>query len=293
MKTKKIALILVSVVLLAVLASCASMGEAAGVTGVWKYEDEESLVFISLTPDGLGVYESYEKYDGDKFLSYVEFGPYTDDGEELELEWGDYTYILEGSKLYMDGMEFKRTSRSAKNNTAPENLKGVWEDFNGGLIGISSGGFAISNPSYEISEFEADEQTITFDRQSYYDSSYAIVNSKLYVVGDASILSDDYCAVFTRKTSGGSDTTSKANLVKGYGSAGNWQLTDPYDDEYVFVYEFKSGNTYSYFRYDMYTNTIDDRRSGTFELDGHEIYLSENTDLAFAIIDSQPFMFTY
>ena len=279
---------------LILLVSCASMSSEPTLTGIWKYEGEEETYIVSFTEDGLCALEVYLKIDGNKELRDVYFGQYTFDETEVETPWDDLDYSFDGSKLILGEDVYKRTSRTAKNNTSPEKLKGLWEHVTyGARIGITSGKYMISNLSHYARQLDFDED----GQGTWFD--YAIINDKLYVSDfNYDFNAYDCYSVFTRKTSTGTDSTSKAALVKGLSADGGIAVltTVGRDDSERQIYTFKSNGKYFIEYYSLNGNSWEkyDSSSGTWEFDqdDHMVYLSDDADLDYAIIDSYVFMFT-
>ena len=290
---KKISVLFVVFAALLLLASCASVSSEPTLTGIWKYEDEDEIYIVSFTDDGLSALESYLKIDGKKELLDVYFGSYSSDETEVDTPWALMDYSFEGSRLILNGNEYKRTSRNARNNTNPEKMKGLWEHVEyGETIGINSNYYMISNISHSTSYLEFDED----GEGTWFD--YAIINDKLYV-NDSGYDFNDYmsASVFKRKSSTGNDTTSKAALVKGLSADGGIAiLTTIGRDSERQVYTFKSNGSYSIEFYSLEGNSWEkyDFSRGTweFDLNDHMVYLSDDADLDYAIIDSHIFMFT-
>ena len=291
---KKLPVFVVIAAVLMLLASCASFSSEPTLTGIWKYETEDETYIASFTEDGLAVFECYFKEDGANVLYDLYFGSYTFDETEIEAPWADLEYTLEGSRLTLDGNVYKRTSRTAKNNTSPEKIKGIWEEAEyGQAIGISSDYYLISNLSHSATRLEFDED----GDGSWFD--YAIVNDKLYVDDyDYDFNGSSYFTIFKRKTSAGKDTTSRAALLKGLSADGGIAVltTVGRDDSERQIYTFKSNGKYFIEYYSLEGNSWEkyDTSNGTweFDLDDHMVYLSNDADLDYAIIDSYIFMFT-
>lgn len=279
---------------LILLVSCASMSSEPTLTGIWKYEGEEETYIVSFTEDGLCALEVYLKIDGNKELEDIYFGRYTFDETEVETPWDDLEYSFDGSKLILGENVYKRTSRTAKNNTSPEKLKGLWEHVTyESRIGITSDNYMISNLSHYATQLDFDED----GQGSWFD--YAIINDKLYVEDyDYDFNDYDYYSLFTRKSSAGKDTTSKAALVKGLSADGGIAIltTVGREDGERQIYTFKSNGKYFIEYYSLVGNSWEkyDTSNGTweFDLDDHMVYLSNDADLDYAIIDSYIFMFT-
>jgi len=285
---KKLPALFVVATVLMLLVSCASMSSEPTLTGIWKMEDEENTYIVSFTDDGLAALEAYYKGDGEKELIDIYFGEYTFDETEVDTPWALLDYSFDGSKLILDGDVYKRTSRTAKNNTSPEKIKGLWEHVSyGQCIGISSDYYMISNIAHSATELDFD------------DFDYAIINDKLYVEDFGYDFNDyEYFSVFTRKSSTGKDTTSKAALVKGLSADGGIAIltTVGREDGERQKYTFKSNGKYSIEYYSLEGSSWEmyDISKGTweFDLDEHMVYLSDDADLDYAIIDSYVFMFT-
>jgi len=290
---KKLPVIFVISAVLILLASCASVSSEPTLTGIWKYEDEYEVTIVSFTEDGLAALESYIKADGGKELMDVWFGPYSFDESEVDTPWALLDYYFDGSRLVLNDNVYKRSSRKANNNTSPEKIKGLWEHVDyGQMIGINSKYYMISNLSHSVTflDFDEDGDGTWFN--------YAIINDKLYVY-DSSYDFNDYmsASVFTRKSSAGNDTTSKAALVKGLSADGGIAVLTPIGSESDRqLYTFKSNGTYTIEFYSLEGSSWQkyDTSKGTweFDLNDHMVYLSDDANLNYAIIDSYIFMFT-
>ena len=90
-----------------------------------------------------------------------------------------------------------------------------------------------------------------------------------------------------RETKTGEDQTSRDVLV----NASPWHLTDVSSGTSHYIYSFSSGGGYTMEHYTDYDDSKSNS-SGTFRYDNHHITLSDDSDLAYAIIDLKPFMFS-
>ena len=290
---KKIPLLFVAVAVLMLLASCASVSSEPTLTGVWKYEDEYEITIVSFTDDGLAALESYINVDGSRELMDVWFGPYSFDESEVDTPWALMDYSFDGSRLILNENVYKRSSRRAVNNTSPEKMKGLWEHVDyGQMIGINNKYYMISNLSHSATFLEFDED----GKGTWFD--YAIINDKLYVY-DSSYDFNSYMSgsVFTRKSAAGNDTTGKAALVKGLSADGGIAvLTTIGSESDRQLYTFRANGTYTIEFYSLDGNSWQkyDTSKGTweFDLNDHMVYLSDDANLDYAIIDSYIFMFT-
>ncbi len=284
-KLKRLAALSLTVIVIILLSSCVSLSGNTGLTGVWKYTEGEETRQYTFTSDGYYAFEYY--FEG--LLGYAEIGTYEYDENQIFTDYETIDYILEGTSLTINesGYDevYKRSSRIAKNNTSAANLRGVWVD-NYNLLGFSSKGIAIAmGAGQNVSRYSVEPGAIVLDGE--YDP-YLIINDKLYIQDDAFFLNANSCNVFSRKTKGGEEQTSGSLLV----SAGPWDLVDVYDGARHYIYTFESNGTYEMISY--YEGYSDNYQSeGTYRYSGNKILLSDDADLAYAIIDYIPFMFSF
>ena len=282
---KRFAAVSLTIIVIILLSSCASLSGDTGLTGVWKYTAGEETRQYAFTSDGFYAFEYY--YDG--LLGYAEIGTYEYDEEQIFTSFQTIDYYLEGTILTINesGYDevYKRSSKIAKNNTSAANLRGVWVD-NYNYLGFSSNGIAIAMGSAQnVSRYSVEPGSIVLDGE--YDT-YLIINDKLYIQDDAFFLNANSCNVFSRKAKGGEEQTSGSLLV----SASPWDLVDVYDGARHYIYTFESNGTYEMISYyEGYSDTY--QSGGTYRFSGNKILLSDDADLAYAIIDYIPFMFSY
>ena len=266
-----------------VLVSCATEANPWGLNGVWEAEDEYEKYIFSFTADGYYAYECYY----DDILGYVSFGTYEADDAHIYTDDADYDYFWDGNNLildFLDNMVFVRKSRTARNNTSPAKLKGVWgSDF--GLAGFSANGTFVTMGYYAtLEDYTAEGDVFKIGEDEY---PYLIINSKLYIEDDHDLFGGSYKLVFERKTSDGKDQTSKEILTLN----NPWHLTDMSDGDDHYVYTFNSNGRYKLEYYNDY-NTDEWTSEGKYSYSGHKIELSEDGNLAYVIIDLRPFMFS-
>lgn len=293
---------LILCVALWLLVSCASVENLNPMTGIWQttetFEDFRSEQFYTFTDSGTYVHEEWDTFDGVRELAYLEMGSYTfTDNEISMIEDGfeDYTdvrpYAVNGKVLVLDGQEYKLSSARAVDNTSADNLCGVWES-NYGLLGFTNSGFTIFNYSHDTDEFIVRGTDIIVNSDGN-GNPYRIINNKLYI----GIYSFNYFGHFdglvcARSTRGGKDTSSTSNLTRGMTQTNEWILVNVNYESQLFIYTFRSNGSYTRIDWDNSAAKETDRSSGTWTLDGHTIRLSDDGDLAYAIIDGKPFMFS-
>ena len=287
---RRIALIVFVSILSVVLASCVTQTDPNDIRGVWKAEADGEEYMFSFTSDGFYAFE--HSWDG--YRDYVDFGSYQVDFDEtgegtIITDSSDYYCFRDGKYLVIDyyGTEISltRTSRTAKNNTSASNLKGVWSD------GISVTGFSLRGvvltmgATLGMQDYSADETNVMIDGS---ECPYLIINNRLYIYDDNGFLGAWTCTVLERKTSGGNEQTSRDILV----NYSPWHLTDTGDGTSHYIYTFTSTGRYNM---EYYYEGYSDRStsSGSYTYSGNNIELSDDADLAYAIIDNVPFMFTY
>ncbi len=271
-------------------------------TGIWQtavsFEEGRSEYFYTFTDSGTYVYEQWDTLDGVRGLSYLEMGSYSFTENEITMiedGFEDYLnilpYSIDGKILTLDGQEYKLSSRRAVDNTSADNLHGVWEtDY--GLLGFTNAGFTIFNHTHSTENYtvpEAGRIMLSYGE----DNPYRIINNKLYI----GVYSFNYFGYFDglvceRSTRGGRDTSSASNLTKGMTQTNEWILANVNDENQLFIYSFRSNGNYTKTDWDNRAARETGRSSGTWTLDGHEILLSDDGDLAYAIIDGKPFMFS-
>ena len=287
---------------LCLLVSCASVENLNPMTGIWQttesFEDFRSEHFYTFTDSGTYVYEEWDTFDGVRELAYLEMGSYTfTDNEISMIEDGfeDYTdmrhYAVNGKVLVLDGQEYKLSSARAVDNTSADNLCGVWEsDY--GLIGFTNAGFTIFNYGHNTDSYSVLGKDIIINSDGK-SNLFRIINNKLYI----GIYSFNYFGHFdglvcARSTRGGKDTSNSSNLTKGMTQTNEWILVNVNNDNQLFIYAFKNNGSYTKTDWDNSVAKETGRSSGTWTLDGHNIRLSDDGDLAYAIIDGKPFMFS-
>ena len=270
------------VVIAIVLTSCVTEADSLGLNGVWEAEDEYEKHIFTFTADGHFAYENY--YDG--YLDYADFGTYEADESYIYTDDMDYGYSWDGKNLVIDSLDlaFTRKTKTARNNTTPSKIKGVW-GYSGGLAGFTSGGTFVTMGTYAtLEDYSAEGEVLTV---GFDDYPYLIINSKMYIQDDYDLFGSNGKVVFERKTSEGKDQTSKEILTNN----NPWHLTDMGDGDDHYVYSFTSGGKYKLEYYNDY-NSDKWTSEGTYSYKNHEIELSDDGDLAYVIIDLRPFMFS-
>ena len=276
---KKIVSALLVLIIALLLVSCATEGEdPTGLRGVWKATDEAEDYYFLFTSDGHFAYECH--YEDS--LEYADFGHFESDENFIYTPDYDFAFSWDGDKLVLDfyGMDlvFTRSSKKAKNNTSQSKLHGVWHGENGMEGFATNGTFVDVGPYPYLSTYTADSEYITSDG---YSAEYLIINDRYYLRDESGV------HVYKRLTSKGEDQSSKSMLT------GNspWHLVDMGEGLNNYIYSFTEGGN---FTSEYYYEGSDERtkESGTYKLNGHVIELSNGEELAFAIIDLKPFMFT-
>ena len=264
--------------------SCATEADPTGLKGVWKASDDDYSYTFTFTTDGHYASEVYYL----EYLEYAEFGTFEADESYIYTDDYDYPFIWDGSNLVIDyyGNElvFKRTSKTARNNTSAGKLCGVWRG-QAGVAGFTKGGtFASMGFRTNIDDFHADNAVLNIGGT---ENDYLILNSKLYIRDEDDIFGSNYTVVFDRETSDGEDQTSRDILTLN----NPWHLTDMGEGTNHYIYNFSSSGSYTmeyYYEYD----TDRSKSSGTYRYSGHTIELSDDGDLAYMIVDLRPFMFS-
>jgi len=289
--------------------SCATTADSRSLTGVWDSKENEFSCRMTFTADGYYAYEEY--YEGT--LTYLDFGKYEaeypeekPDGMEDEYyEEDPYLYITLGNSymeyrwdgahlvidLWGNPTVFSRTSKSAKNNSTAADLAGVWTH-DGAIAGFTKGGFAISmsyggdTGNYKVlaADEERDVPEIVIDGD---EMRFLIINNRLFL-DDSGFVGTWEKTILERSTKGGEDQTTRDILVR----VSPWHLTDIDYGTSHYIYNFNADGSYSM----QYYTDYDDSRStsyGSFTYSDHRIELSDDADLAYAIIDNTPFMFTH
>jgi hypothetical protein len=276
---KKIVHALLVLIIALLMVSCATEGEdPTGLRGVWKATDEDQSYKFIFTSDGHFAYECY--YEGD--LEEAEFGTFECDESFIRTFEYDHAYSWDGNKLVLDffgtDLVFTRSSKSAKNNTSQSKLRGVWEgDY--GVQAFTANGTLLDQTYYpQLSEYTADAKYLYADGEAY---EYLILNNTYYVRDSLGV------HVFDRLTSEGKDQTSKDILV----NYSPWDLVDLGEGLNHYIYTFTSGGKYT-MEYYYEGDSERTKTSGTYKFSGHVIELSDDGELAYAIIDNKPFMFT-
>ena len=286
-------LLVLSLILLILLASCATQADPSDIRGIWKAKDGSEEYLFYFTSDGYYAQE----FCWEGMCLYSEIGTYALDMDEsgegvIATESYDFYCVREGSKLTIDfyGVErvFTRTSKIAKNNTSASALKGVWSD-GVNVTGFSSNGLAVTmGRSLGLQDYYVeitDYPAVVIDGYSY---PYLIINNRLFIQDDNGFLGMYTCAAMDRQSSAGTEQTSREILV----NVTLWPLTDTSDGTAHFDYSFLSDGRYSMKYYSDY-DPVGYTSSGTFTYYyGNRIELSNDSDLAYAIIDGVPFMFS-
>ena len=278
-------LIATAIVLFAFFAvSCATEADPTGLKGVWKASDDDYNYTFIFTADGYYASEVYYL----EYLEYAEFGTFEADESYIYTDDYDYAFTWDGSNLVLEyygtDLVFKRSSKTAKNNTSASKLCGVWSG-QSGVAGFTKGGtFASMGFCTNIDDYSADNGVLTIGGT---ENDYLILNSKLYIRDEDYIFDSNYTVVFDRETSGGEDQTSRDILTLN----NPWHLTDLGEGTNHYIYNFSSSGSYTmeyYYEYD----TERTKSSGTYKYSGHTIELSDDGDLAYMIVDLRPFMFS-
>ena len=300
---KHLRYLMITVVVVSTLlaVSCATTGDAKSLTGVWDSEEDGFSCRMMFTADGYYAYEEYSEGD----LTYLDFGRYEAEYPDEEDVEDPYTYITLGNSymeyswdgphlvidLWGNPTVFSRTSRSAKNNTRASELAGVW-NYGGAFAGFTKGGFAISmgyggdTGDYRILPAGEDRELPAIEVDGE-EMPFLIINNTMFI-RDWGFLDTWENTVLERVTKGGEDQTTREILV----TANPWHLTDIDYGTNHYIYNFNQDGTYSM----QYYTDYDDSKSnsyGAFTYSNHHIELSDNADLAYAIIDLTPFMFTH
>ncbi len=277
-----------SVILLVVFsfASCVSSTGINSVLGVWKAEttDDYSHV-LTLTENGKYAYENYYKDE----LEYAEFGDYENDENGIIIDDSYYDYSVLNKILHIEhfkGYEditFKRTSRIARSSVSSSKLKGVW-NFSSGIVGFTGSFMIYMGRGGSYGNYKIEEGNILVD---FSEIPFLIINNKLYLDDSDYFLNSGEVCILEKQTEAGMDNTSYDILVNN----NPWHLIDTGDGNYHYIYNFDSNGKYNM---NYYSDTNDDSGnvSGTFEFSSHTVKLSDSSDLAYAVIDMTPFMFT-
>ncbi len=265
--------------------SCVTETDPLDIRGVWKcVEDDQEYRFI-FTSDGYYAFEHYSE----GYLGYVEFGSYENDNLTIYTDGDSHDYVRDGKSmtisLWEGDMVFSRISISAKNNTSADNLLGVWEGVDG-RVAFAKGGTVISSSSWgSLYDYFADAEAVTIDD---YPCDYLIINSRLYLEDGCNMFNSNAVVAFDRLTSSGEDQTFPVNLYNN----NPWHLVDIDYGTNHYIYNFSSNGNYTRVYY--HDSDIEDKTesSGTYSYDDHIIELSDDSDLAFAIVDQYAFMFS-
>ena len=271
--------------LLFVSVSCVSVPSNDSVTGIWEYDDNSEKRVITLTSDGVYVYEEYSE----DFLVYSQFGTYTDEENCLIIDslFNEYSFDKNGNlviTLFDKTSTFRPVSRVVKNNTSTAKLKGVWK-CDDGIVGITRS-FVISMSFHGNSgNYVINDDKFIIEGDEY---PFVIINNKLYLDDTMGFFGEGGIFVLSRKSNEGTDKTDANMLVDG----SPWHLVTPGDDNYNYVYTFYSNGKY---KLDYYNESGTDKGNskGSYSFSGHTVSLSNDSDLAYAIIDVTPFMFTF
>ena len=264
--------------------SCVTEADPTGLKGVWKASDGEYDYTFTFTSDGFYASEIYYE----DYLEYAEFGTFESDESYIYTDLDDYPFSWDGSNLVLDyfgsDLVFKRTSKTARNNTSASKLCGVWSG-QAGVAGFTKGGtFSSMGLRTNIDDYSADGTVLTIGGT---ENNYLIINSRLYIRDEDSIFGANYTVIFDRETSGGEDQTSREILTLN----NPWHLTDMDEGTNHYIYEFSSSGNYTM---EYYNDNYSDhsKSSGTYRYSGHTIELSDDGDLAYLIVDLRPFMFS-
>ena len=275
------------------LVSCATQADPTDIRGIWKSEGEEVSYAFYFTPDGYYVRESRRE----DMETYYEIGTYRLEMDEtgegvIVTDFYDYDFVREGTRLFFDfyGEErvFTRTSRSAKYNTSASALRGVWSD-GINVTGFSSKGIVITmGMSLGLDDYYTEDGDTSVIVIGGYEYPYLIINNRLFIEDDNGFLGMYTCTAMDRLKSGGNEQTSRDILVNN----NPWQLIDFGGGASHYDYTFRSDSHYSMKYYSDY-DPVGYSSSGTFKFhSGNIIELSDDGDLAYAIIDGIPFMFS-
>ena len=281
---RKALFLAIALVTVLVLASCVTEADPTGLRGVWKGEADGFDYIFTFTADGCYAIEIYNEGE----YGAVDFGHFEVAEDMIVTDGGEYQFTRDGSKVIIDywGTEIvlSRSSSFAKNNTSAVKLRGVWEGAGGLTAFASNGTFVTLGYAALLTDYGVEDGMLVIDGNS---NAYMIINSKLYIQDDYDVFNGAYVQMFTRKTDTGTDYTAK-NYLPTYSP---WHLVDMSYGSNHYIYRFNTDGTYTE-EYYYQDETDRSYSNGTYTYANHVIELSDNGDLAFAIIDQSAFMFS-
>lgn len=265
--------IIIPMLLILTLVSCATMTGEPTVVGQWTRKDAEGTVNYFFTEDGYCLAE----YKCDDYSEY-EFGEYTIDGNVISGSIGTFPFEFVEKGLTLNGVFYKRASRKAVNNS--DKLAGVWtnDDYS---LGIASDGLIISQGRYmNCNSWNAENNRITASDKT---SDYIIINNNLYIENFRFLGSKEIIKLERKSSSGDDKSTLSTLCTKGpwfYQVLGRSDVTGT-------LYDFSLNGTFLAFE-------IENGRqvssfSGTFTFENNRIKLSNGNSLIFGYIDETPF----
>lgn len=276
---KKLISVLLAVMLIFAVSSCATFNSEPTIVGIWKLADSEVERYWTFTADGYYVNEGIsEGYDD------CEFGLYEADGTTVDLGWSKWDYELPSSRtLILNGEKYTKFSRPMNNSAK---IAGTWEGSFSNLGFSSDGLFMSMGTNNRHAKYSIENGKLIVDGKEY---EYLIVNNKLFIKNFKYINESSY-ACFKRKTEGGKNSTSKSFLT----GNGPWYYYNTGSSDQL------SGTLYNF----MPTGNVNcspvingvaqEAQKYSYEFDNWcEIRISNGTRLTFAIIDDTAFGFSF
>lgn len=284
---KSLILLALALLVTLVLSSCASLVSGTPtVVGGWKMKGEGYTETLWFTDTGRYVCEYEEEDYIDIEIHDYEFVSYIDDEPDLYIdEERAWDFSIEGNILFLDGNEYKRISRSAKDNSS--RIRGTWKGDGFKVAFISNGTFIFDGYYKNYGQYKLKDGELHLDDD--YELDYLIVNNTLYLENDFRITSSDYLK-FERTSSEGINSASLSFII----TYGPWTYISENQD-YEFVYTIYPGGRYEAVKHSYLTGTTSNVYSGTYRFENICISLSGglNRTLTLAYVDKVLFGYSY
>lgn len=289
----KKAFVLIIAVLLVVfaLSSCATSSSGTPtVVGGWKYVGEDYTEILWFTDTGRYVCEYIEDDYTDIDIydyEYVQDIEVDETNPSMDLYIDGYyerDFFIEGNILHLDGYDYKRFTKTAKDNSSK--IKGTWKCDLFKMAFISNGTFICDGYYKNNGIYRIEDERLLLN--SNYDLDYLIINNTLYLE-DAFDVSYSYYLKFERTSSAGVNS-SNLSFVINYSP---WTYVSD-DGDYAYIYAIYQNGRYNAVRQSYLTGSTESY-SGTYIFDNIYIYLSGdlNRTLTIAYVDDVLFGYSY
>ncbi len=284
---KSLILLALALLVTLVLSSCASLASGTPtVVGGWKMKGEGYTETLWFTDTGRYVCE-YEEEDyidieihDYEYIFFANSEPvlYLDD----ERVWD---FSITGKTMVLDGNEYKRITRSAKDNSS--GIRGTWKGEYFKMAFISNGTFIFDGQYKNNGQYRLKDGELHLDDD--YELDYLIVNNTLYLENDFRFSSSDYLK-FERTSSAGTNSATLSFVI----TYGPWTYVSE-DHDYEYVYAIYPSGRYEAVKHSYLTGTSSDVYSGTYKFENIYIYLSGglNRTLTIAYVDEVLFGYSY